>query len=152
MALLDVELEFSDGQSLASKNSGTQTQSDDVLDLTGGNAGKDGWGTTIAERLESGALQLTAQVGTVLVGASAAVVCQVFVHSAATSIASGTVLAELTIPALSAAGWKNTISMPSHRLATTDRYLGIVCKVSGGNVTTGVVEAFLTLGPPDSQI
>ena len=152
MALLDVELEFSDAQALASAASGSQTQSTDVLDLTGGNVAKDGWGTTIAERLESGGLMLTAQVGTALVGAGAAVVCQVFVHSAATSIKSGTVLAELTIPALSAADWKNTISMPSHRLATTDRYVGLVWKVSGGTVTSAALEGFLTFGPPDSQI
>ena len=152
MALLDAQLEFSDAQALASAASGSQTQSTDVLELTGGKAAKDGWGTTIAERLESGALQLTAQVGTVLVGASAAVICQVFVHSAATSIKSGTVLAELTIPAVSAAGWKNSISMPSHRLATTDRYLGLEWKVSGATLTSGALEGFLTLGPPDSQI
>lgn len=151
MAILDVELEFSDAQTLVA-SSAAVTQSTDVIDLTGGNAGKDGWGSTLAERLFNEKAMWHAQVNTTMVGASAVVLLKLMVHSAATSIKSGTEIAQMRFPAVSTAGFKNSVSLPAYKLATTDRYLGVTYTVSGGNVTAGAVDSWIGLGATDTQI
>ena len=110
MAILDGQLEFSDAQSLASKNNATTTISTDVLDL--GADGTDGWGNAESNDLGN-EVSLTVTVNTALVGASAAIVVKFFSYDSSATVTSGTEIFSLTIPALSASGWSRTLKMPT---------------------------------------
>lgn len=144
MGIFDADLEFSDAQSLASKSSGVATKSTNVLDLTGGATMTDGWGNTITyDAFEGRKMKVNIQVNTALVGAGAAMLCQVMTKAANASISSGaTELARCTIPATSVAGTKFSLGLPA---GTTQRYLGILMTASGGKITSSKIDSWLSI-------
>ena len=153
--ILDGILEFSDAHSLTSKSSGTDTDGAAYIDLTGGNAGKDGWGSTKAEAIEGKGLVFTAQVGgTTAVDSTGAatIAVQLMAHSSTSSFASGTVIAEVVIPVDAAVGTKRSIGVAGIKLATTDRYIGVNYKIRGGTkIVSATIECFLSLDSDTQQ-
>ena len=132
------------GDALASKASGTQTQAGNVCDMWGTTASiyKDGFGSAIGPDIgEDGNVYLNVRVAVALVGASAANIVQVYNHTAAASIKSGTKLATLIIPALAAAGNVYSIGFPSNRISL--RYLGAVYESSGATLTSATLHTWV---------
>lgn len=158
--LLDNTFYFSDNQDLSSKTSGTQTQSDNVVDLTGGTANKDGFSW-----LDSGSIGPSFGEGRMLhwwvmiggssamsAGASTVLLAELFVHSASTSIKSGKSLAQLELPNDAAVGTRVSVGVPYNKVGSTQRYLGVVYKSVGGTITATRVESGFSWGPPDTQL
>jgi len=134
----------SSGDSLASKTSGTQTQSGNVIDLWGTSSSifKDGWAGAIGPDIgEDGNIYLNCRVAAALVGSGAANLVQLYNHTAATSIKSGTLIAELKIPATAAAGNVYGMGVPKNRMSK--RYLGVVYKSSGGTLTSATLHTWI---------
>jgi len=138
MAMIDELLEMSDAQTPSSKSSGNKNMSEDVIDL--GASGTDGWGTSLANRIGGTGLKWHLQVNTVLVGASAAIICELKYHTSTSMKSAGTVLIRHTIPALSAAGYRRSFGVP---LSTLSRYLGCLYTISGGTLTSGKIDSWL---------
>jgi hypothetical protein len=156
--IIDSELEFSDAQALASKSASSETQSTNVLDLTGGNAAEDGWyrlsATNIADKFRGGTVYFNAEINTVLSCTGSSILeARLYVHSAATSIKSGNKLIEVAFPVDAAAGTIRSVSVPNVEFASTERHMGVVYYVNGGTkIVSGAVNAWLSDVPGDTQI
>jgi len=138
MAMIDDLLEMSDAQTPSSKSSGNKNMSEDVIDL--GAAGTDGWGTSLANRLGGTDLKWHLQVNTALVGASAAIICELKTHTATSMKSAGTTLIRHTIPALSAGGYRRNFGVP---LSTLSRYVACLYTISGAALTSGKIDSRL---------
>jgi len=152
--ILDAEFEFSDLQTLASKSASSETQSTNISYLTGGKAGKDGWGTALADLFRGGTVYWHTQINVILDCTGASVLeARLYVHSAATSIKSGNKLIEVAFPVDAAAGTIRTVSVPNIEFASTEVYLGVVYFVSGGTkILTGYVDSWLSNSPGETQL
>ena len=156
MAIMDALVRFQNTpQALTSVSSGDEDDSTYCVDLTGGNAAKDGWGTSISDLLGgAGTVYFNAQVTTVLACTGATVLhARLRAHSTNSSFKSGNVVAELEFPVDAAAGTKRSTVISPMKIAATERYLGIGwAGVGGTQVATGSVEAWLSNTPLDTQI
>jgi len=160
MAIIDSTLEFSDSQAVTSVTSAVTDISTNVLDLTGGTAGQDGWykmtqstSQNIADMFRGGTVYLNVRVdsaGTVTSGVT--LQARLYVHSAATSIKSGNEIIRLVMPNAAAAGTIRSASIPNTEFAYTERYMGLSYYASGSKVTTITVSAWLSNVPGDTQI
>ena len=139
MALLDGRLEFSDGQAVTSISSGSTTISTDVIDF--GASATDGWGSTLKNNT-GGDLRWHVRVNVALVGAGAAIHALLQTHTTATTT-SGTTIATIVIPALSASGWKRSMTVPTGGMY---RYLGVGYKASGAKLTSATFDSWLGFG------
>lgn len=139
--ILDDTLEMSDAQSVSGSIAAVVV-STNVPDF--GADGTDGWGTTRKGDIgEGGGLVWTVGVDTALVGAGAIITATLVTKAADVSISSGaTTLATLTIPALSAAGYKKAVRVPP---GTTERYVGVLYTISGAALTSSKLNSYLSL-------
>lgn len=140
MAIMDNKLEFSDAQSVSGSSA---VKSTNVLDLCGGLM-KDTWGSALTPDIgEGGEVELTVSVNTAMVGAGVTVTATLVTKAADASISStGTTIATLqAFPAVSAAGVKRSVKVPSGAI---QRYLGIMYTPSG-SLTSSKFDAFLSL-------
>lgn len=141
MAVIDNALEFSDAQALGAVSSGNSVVSTDKADLMGSRSFKSDWGAALTQA-ELGGSTWNVKVHTALVGAGAAVVANLVSKTANASISSGaTVIASVTIPALSAAGYKKAVHLPAGTKA--NRYLGVLYTASGANLTSATMHSYL---------
>jgi len=140
MSVLDNELIFSDAQTQVA-SSAAVTQSTNVADMTEGKTIKNEWDA--AKDNEIGGLTWNLVVGTVI-NAVTIITAKLMSHSAATSIKSGTEIAEIVLDAAAAAGTKKAITFPVG-LASPERYLGVTYTVSGAKCTTGAIDSWLGL-------
>jgi hypothetical protein len=137
---MDAKLEFSDAQALANKSSGASTVATNIVDMRTGL--KDTWGTAKAPDISD--MVWNVNVNTALVGAGAAIVATLVTKASASSISSGgTVIAQVTIPALSAAGIKKAVKMPTGQ--KTLRYVGVYYTASGAKLTSAKFDSWLGL-------
>jgi hypothetical protein len=158
--IIDHELEFSDGQTncVSAKSANAETQSTNVLDLTGGNAAEDGHyrltASNIGDKFRGGTVYWNVEIGVVLNCTGASVLeARLWVHSAATSVKSGNRLATLRFPVDAAAGTIRSASIPNIEFASTERYMGVTYFVSGGTqIVSGAVNSWLSSVPGDTQI
>lgn len=143
MAVLDASQEFSDAQAQAA-SSGAVTQSTNVIDMWQGKAANpnlDAWDS--AKLPEIGGQVWNCNIN-ITVNASTVITAKLMTHSAATSIKSGTQVAEIVFAAAAAAGTrKNVLFPPGTEIAT--RYLGVTYTVSGAKCTAGAIDSFLNL-------
>jgi hypothetical protein len=140
MAVLDAALEFSDAQALASVSSGASVKSTNVVD-TRKNLYTDAWGTAI--NAEIGGSVLNVNVNTILVGAGAVIRADL-VSKADVSISSGaTVIASVTVPAVSVAGTRFSLKLPPGTEAL--RYMGILYTAVGAKLTSAKFDAYMSL-------
>ena len=155
--IIDKVFEFSNAQATGAISDESYVASDFNIDLTGGNAGSDGFtkitGTNIAETLGVGGnLYFCVDIQVVGVfGASVTMQAILVAHSAATSTESGKQIAALLIPNDPAAGERFAMGVPAWKIGATDRYLGVVYKSMDGSITSVTVNAYLTFGY-DTQI
>ena len=141
MSVLDAGQEFSDAQAQAA-SSAAVTQSTNIIDMWQGasaNPHTDAWGT--AKLPEIGASDWIANVNTV-VNASTIITAKLMTHSAATSIKSGTEIAQIVFGAAAAAGTRRSIKFPEGQTVAT-RYLGVTYTISGAKCTTGAIDSYL---------
>lgn len=148
MAFQDAKNEFSDAQTLGSPSSGDKNMSTNTVNL--GAAGEDGWGNSLPNSLDPKNLHWFMGVNTTMVGASAAVIAQLKTHSAVSMKSAGTVVATITIPALQASGWRQSIAVP--HIKTWGQHVGVLYTVSGGNLSAQAFDSGFIQGPIDTQI
>ena len=143
--ILDANLEFSDAQSIASLSSTSTQISTNVSDL--GANGLDGWDESITLDIgEGGELEWNVQLGVALVGASAAMTVTLVTKAASATITtSGNTIATLSFPALSTAGTKKSVKVPS---GTVQRYLGVIYTAVTGNVTSSTWDSWVGTDHP----
>lgn len=146
--ILDAGLEFSDAQTQAA-SSAAVTQSTNVIDMWDGNAtnpNKDVFGG--AKLPEIGGMVWNCKINTTI-NATTVITAKLMSHTAATSIASGTQVAEFIFLAAAVAGAKTSNKafkfLPGTEIATSDRYLGVTYTVSGAKCTAGAIDSFLSL-------
>ena len=144
MAVLDAKLEMSDAQSVASLGAASAVTSTDILDF---GTHKNTWGTAITPDIgEGGELEWNVGVDTVLVGASANITCTLVTGTsvASAAISSATVVATLNIPAVSAAGYRKSVKVPS---GTISRYVATqyIVGTASASITTGALNSYLNL-------
>ena len=146
--IMDSLLEFSDAQALASISDTSSTISTNVSDL--GANGEDAWGSAQTMDIgEGGGLVFNAQVVAALVGASAAIVCELTTKAAdATLGTSGTNVVSLTIPTISAIGTRVSVRVPT---GTIERYIGVLYTASGGNLTSATIDSWIGLDHETSK-
>jgi hypothetical protein len=134
---MDSKLEFSDAQ-VISCSSASASISTNVFQMA---ALKDAWGTAITHDIGNGGeLVANVQIATVL-NASSYIVAKLYSHTAA-GVTSGTVLGTATFAAAAAAGTQKSIRVPA---GTVQKYVGMEYSVVGSNMTTGAVDAWLSL-------
>ncbi len=141
--ILDASLEFSDAQTQVA-SSAAVTQSTNVVDLWDGNAAnpnKDTWGA--AKLPELGGAMWNCNINTVI-NATTVITAKLMTHTGATSIKSGTQVAEIVFAAAAAAGTRKALKIPTG-LEIATRYLGVTYTVSGASCTTGAIDSFLSL-------
>jgi len=138
MAVLDAALEFSDAQTQVA-SSAAVTQSTNVVD-TRKNVTKDAWGTAI--NAEIGGSVWNCNINTT-VNAVTIITAKLMHHSAATSIKSGTELAQIVFAAAAAAGTRKSVKLPPG--TEVARYLGVTFTVSGAKCTAGAIDSYLNL-------
>lgn len=142
MAVLDYLLEFSDAQALTSITNGSVTKSTNQSDLQSGDL--DAWGTSVLTNRFNKDVTLNVGVSVALVGTSAALEVQLVSKAANVSISSGaTVHGVVRIPAVSAAGYKTSISVPAQAF---NRYLGVLYCARGATLTSATVNCWLGIG------
>ena len=107
---------------------------------------KNVWG--VAKALEIGGLYFNIEVKTALVGAGAAVRADLVTKASASISAGATVLASITIPAVSAAKFAKRIQLAPGTECLA--YTGVLFYASGANLTSGTVHA--DLGPSGPTI
>jgi len=141
---MDFLLEFSDAQNIAAStlSSGASVISSYVRDL--GASEKDCFGVALTPDIgESGELEFNVQVAAVFTGAGAIVNAKLTTKASSATLSSGgTTLATLAIPALSAAGYRKSVKVPSGSVL---QYIGVVYTASGGGLTAGTVDAWIGL-------
>jgi len=150
--IMDSLCVINDAQTLASKSSGSNTDSTLCVDLTGGNAAKDGHGTSIADMISGGVVYFNSQITTVLDCTGACVLhSRLYAHSTNASFKSGNLIADLTFPVDAAAGTKRSVAIGNYNFASTERYLGCSYDPVGGTkIVTGYIESWLSTSPPDT--
>ena len=139
MSVLDRALEFSAAQTQVA-SSAAVTQSTDVVD-TRNNVLKNTWGTAIDSEL--GGLTWNCNINTVI-NATTVITAQLWSHSAATSVKSGTELARIAFPAAAPAGTRRSLRFPAGSFSP-ERYVGVTYTVSGAKCTTGAIDSWLAL-------
>jgi hypothetical protein len=141
--MMDDLYNFSDKQALTNVATSAAQKSTNVN--YEGRTAKNAFGVAINEEITG---YFNFSVTTALVGASAAMTVSL-VTKADASISSGaTVIASMTVPALSAAGYQQSVKVESKaRLA----YLGVIFQGSGAKVTSATVNAWLGLKPPKTD-
>jgi hypothetical protein len=138
MSVQDRDLKFSDAQAMAA-SSAAVTQSTDVVDTTEGKTIKNAWGTSIDNQIGNAVWNLAV---TGAINATTVITAKLMTHSAATSIKSGTEIAEIVLPAAAAAGTRRSVKFnPGQDVA--ERYLGVTYTVSGAKCTAGNIESWL---------
>lgn len=138
MSVQDAAQLFSDAQAQAA-SSGAVTQSTNVIDTTEAKTIENAWGTAIDNQIGNSVWNLTV---TTAINATTVITAKLMTHSAATSIASGTELAQIVLPAAAAAGTKRSVRFnPGQDVA--ERYLGVTYTVSGAKCTAGAIESWL---------
>lgn len=143
MAVIDNALEFSNAQALGAVSAGSSVVSTDKADLMGTRSFKNEWGTALTQA-ELGGSEWNVKVHTALVGAAAVVTANLVSKAANASISSGaTVIASVTIPALSPAGFKKSVKLTPGTKAY--RYLGVLYTVSGAKLTSATMHSYLNL-------
>lgn len=143
MAVLDASQEFSDAQAQAA-SSAAVTQSTNVIDMWQGKAANphtDAWGT--AKLPEIGGQVWNCNIN-VTINAVTIITAKLMTHSAATSIKSGTEIAQIVFAAAAAAGTKRAVKFPPGTEVAT-RYLGVTYTVSGAKATAGAIDSFLNM-------
>ena len=146
--ILDANLEFSDAQTMVA-SSGAVTQSTNVVDMWDGNASNPNTDVFGGAKLpEIGGLTWNCKINTTI-NATSVITAKLMSHTAATSIKSGTQVAEFIFLAAAAAGAKTSNKAikfpPGTEIATSDRYLGVTYTVSAAKVTAGAIDSFLSL-------
>lgn len=140
MSIFDDGLEFSDAQSLASKSSGAATVSTVKPDM--GTGHKTAWNATAYPDISN--MVWNVNVNTALVGAGAAIIATLVTKASASSMSSGsTEIARVTIPALSASGYKKAVKLPVG--TKTLRYTAVVYTASGAKLTSAKFDSWLGL-------
>ena len=146
MTLFDDKFEFSDDQDIAAStlSASAIVVSTNTMDL--GSDGKNAFGTSVLTQnigAQAKSLECVISVGAeAFTGASATVVASLVSKAADASLSSGaTVHGTYTFSALSAIGTKTVIKVPN---ANLNRYLGVIYKAVGGNLTAGYMNAYLT--------
>lgn len=145
MGVLDKALEFSDAQTL-SIGAGATIKSAVVADLMGaaGASGmKDVWGNALTPDIgEAGNLEFTVQVATTIVGAGT-LSAKLASKAANASISSGaTTHITFSFGTTPAAGTRKSAKVPA---GTLNRYVGALYTATGGTITAGALDAFLSL-------
>ncbi len=145
MAILDASLEFSDAQAQAA-SSAAVTQSTDVRNLWDTRSAapnKDAWGT--AEGVDLSGLTWNLNVG-VAINATTVITAKLMAHTAATSIKSGTELAQIVLPAAAPIGTRRSLQLPvGTKLGATLDYVGVTYTVSAAKCTAGAINSWLGL-------
>lgn len=145
MAILDASLEFSDGQSQVA-SSAAVTQSTNVRNLWDSRSAapnKDAWGT--AEGVDLSGLTWNVNVK-VVINATTVITAKLMAHTGASSIKSGTEIAQIVLPAAAPAGTRRSMMLPvGTKLGTTLDYIGVTYTVSGAQCTTGSINSWLGL-------
>ena len=145
MAILDNKLEFSDAQAQAA-SSAAVTQSTDVRNLWDARSAapnKDAWGT--AEGVDLSGLTWNVNVG-VAINATTVITAKLMAHTAATSIKSGTELAQIVLPAAAPIGTRRAVKLPvGTKLGATLDYVGVTYTVSAAKCTAGAINSWLGL-------
>lgn len=142
--MLDHSLKFSAKQSMAA-SSAAVTQSTNVHSLGDGlyNMSSKYGGAEVANQL--GGLVWNLNVSTAI-NAVTIITAKLMVHSAATSIASGTELASIVLGAAAAAGTRRSLKLPAgFETGTTTPHIGVTYTVSGAKCTAGNINSFLSL-------
>jgi len=149
--IMDSLCVFSDAQSAAG-SAASAADSTYCLDLTGGNAAKDGHGTSIADMISGGVVYLNAQVTTVIASTGACLLhVKLMGHTTTSTFGSGNVIATLIFPEDAAAGTKKSVAVGNYNFASTERYLGVSLLPTGGTaIASGNVEVWLSTSPPDT--
>jgi hypothetical protein len=146
MAIMDYFMEISDAQALGAFSNAAAVKGTNQMDLQTGDT--DAWGTAVTTNRWTQDLKVNVTVHTALVGASASIDVELTSKAADVSISSGgTVHGIVKIPALSAAGYKTSISVPAQNL---NRYVGLMYRARGGNVTSATLNAWF--GPDSGEI
>jgi len=145
MAILDASLEFSDAQAQAA-SSAAVTQSTNVRNLWDASTSapnKDAWGTALGVDLSG--LTWNINVSTTI-NASTIITCKLMSHTAASSIKSGTELAQIVLAAAAAAGTRKAVTLPEGTvLGATHDYVGVTYTVSGAKCTAGAINSWMGL-------
>lgn len=141
MAILDGKLEFSDAQSMI-LSSAASVISTNVTNL--GASEVNCWGDSLGPDIgRGGELWWSVFVETAFVGDGGTITAYLYTHTAATSIHTGTLLAQLAITvAEGVAGWKEAIKVPP---AAMLQYIGVYYTCSGAAVTAGTVNSWIGL-------
>lgn len=139
--MLEYASTFSDEQAMAA-SSAAVTQSSNVLGLGTGLA--DAWGTV--KKPELGGLVWNLHVETV-VNAVTVITAKLMTHTAAASIASGTEIASIVLPAAAAAGTRRSVKFPpgTEIGSATTPHIGVTYTVSAAKCTTGKISSWLSL-------
>ena len=143
--MLDAPLEFSDKQAQAAR-SAVVTQSTDVRKVWDNKSvapNKDAWGTAIGVDLSG--LVWNLNVSTAVIAVTV-ITAKLMAHTAATSIKSGTEVAEFVLPAAAAAGVRRAVKLPEGTIlgATLD-FIGVTSTVSAAKCTAGNINSWLGL-------
>ncbi len=139
MSVQDAAQLFSDAQAMAA-SSAAVTQSTNVMDTTEAKTIKNAWGTALDNQIGGSVWNLTV---TGVVNAVTIITAKLMTHSAATSIKSGTEIAQIVLAAAAAAGTKVAVQLPIGQ-EVAERYLGVTYTVSGAKCTTGNIESWLS--------
>jgi len=140
MALFDVIFEFSDAQSVAISSASTANSDFYVDNATGM---KDAFGTAVTTVKWGGYSKPLVVVITVCTAftVTGIITCALKSKAASASISSGaTSHGSVAFGAADAIGTMLTIPIPSDNI---ERYCGILYTASGGNVSTGAVNAYV---------
>ena len=138
MSVIDAAQQFSDAQAMAA-SSAAVTQSTNVIDTTEAKTIKGAWGTSIDNQIGGSVWNILV---TTAINATTVITAKLMTHSAATSIASGTEIAEIVLPAAAAKGVKRAVQLPIGQ-QVAERYLGVTYTVSGAKCTAGAIESWL---------
>lgn len=140
MSVLDAGQEFSDAQALGAVSSAGTVVSTNIKDNRASQL--DEWGNSRDPSLGDSVLNVNVNV--VLVGASATIRCDLVTKEADASISSGgTVVASVTIPAVTVAGKSFGVKIPAG--TTTKRYVGVVYTAVGAALTSATLDSWLSL-------
>lgn len=139
--MLDHSLEFSDKQAQAA-SSAAVTQSTNVHAL--GASLEDAWGN--AKKPELGGLVWNVNVSTTI-NAVTVITAKLMSYTAAASIASGTELASIVLPAAAAAGTRRSVKLPAGTEigSATTPHIGVTYTVSAAKCTVGNINSWLGL-------
>ena len=151
MTVLDAKWEFCDDQDIAasSLSSGSSIDSEDVVDLgaTHETAFRTA-NTSLIMGYEANKLTLMVQVGSEAF-AGGTTTAQLYTHTSATSLKSGTAIGE-AISITTGAAVNSIEARFQLPMATYKRYLGFSFLASGGAITAGKLNAYLMMGAAEN--